>query len=63
MSIVYELKRLIKNKPEYTVSFSQSDVEMIYDALNEYGYEDSDEDNQPSVIMNKLYNMIEVQYE
>ena len=60
MSIVYELKRLIKNKPEYTVSFSQSDVEMIYDALNEYGYEDSDEDNQPSVIMNKLYNMIEV---
>ena len=60
MSIVYELKRLIKNKPEYTVSFSQSDVEMIYDALNEYGYEDIDDDNQPSVIMNKLYNMIEV---
>ena len=60
MSIVYELKRLIKNKPEYTVSFSQSDIEMIYDALNEYGYEDIDDDNQPSVIMNKLYNMIEV---
>jgi hypothetical protein len=60
MSIVYELKRLIKNKPEYTVSFTQSDIEMIYDALNEYGYEDNDDDNQPSVIMNKLYNMIEV---
>jgi hypothetical protein len=60
MSIVYELKRLIKNKPEYTVSFTQSDIEMIYDALNEYGYEDIDDDNQPSVIMNKLYNMIEV---
>ena len=60
MSIVYELKRLIKNKPEYTVSFTLSDIEMIYDALNEYGYEDIDDDNQPSVIMNKLYNMIEV---
>ena len=60
MSIVYELKRLIKNKPEYTVSFTQSDIEMIYDALNEYGYKDIDDDNQPSVIMNKLYNMIEV---
>jgi hypothetical protein len=60
MSIVYELKRLIKNKPEYTVNFTQSDIEMIYDALNEYGYEDIDDDNQPSVIMNKLYNMIEV---
>ena len=60
MSIVYELKRLIKNKPEYTVSFTQSDIEMIYDALNEYGYEDVEYENQPSVIMNKLYNMIEV---
>ena len=60
MSIVYELKRLIKNKPEYTVSFTQSDIEMIYDALNEYGYEDIDDGNQSSVIMNKLYNMIEV---
>ena len=60
MSIVYELKRLIKNKPEYTVSFTQADIEMIYDALNEYGYEDIDDGKKPSVIMNKLYNMIEV---
>ena len=61
MSLVYELKRLIKNKPEYTVTLTQSDMEMIYDALNEFGYKDDDlDDNPSSVIMNKLYNMIEV---
>ena len=60
MSLVYELKRLIKNKPEYVESFTQAEMEMIYDALNDYGYEDSGDDNQPSVIMSKLYNMIEV---
>lgn len=61
MSIVYELKLLINNKPEYVVSFTQAEIEMIYDALNEFGYKDDDlDDNPSSVIMNKLYNMIEV---
>ena len=60
MSIVYELKRLIKNKPEYVVSFTQAEVIMIYDTLNDYGYKDDTDDNPSSVIMNKLYNMIEV---
>ena len=60
MSIVYELKRLIKNKPEYVVSFTQAEVIMIYDTLNDYGYKDDEDDNPTSVIMNKLYNMIEV---
>ena len=45
MSIVYELKRLIKNKPEYVVSFTQDEMEMIYDALNDYGYQDDDLDD------------------
>lgn len=61
MSIVYELKRLIKNKPECVVTFSQEEMEIIYDALNELEYMNDDEDDNPtSVIMNKLYNMIEV---
>lgn len=61
MSIVFELKRIIKNKPEYTVSFTQDEMEIIYDALNELEYMNDDEDDNPtSVIMNKLYNMIEV---
>lgn len=61
MSIVYELKRLIKNRPEYVESFTQAEVIMIYDALNDYGYKDDElDDNPSSVIMNKLYNMIEV---
>lgn len=61
MSVVYELKRLIKNKPEYVVSFTQDEMEMIYDALNELEYmNDEADDNPTSVIMAKLYNMIEV---
>jgi len=60
MSIVFELKRLIDNKPEYTVSLSEEELGMIYDALNEYGYQDDDlDDNPSSVIMNKLYNLLE----
>ena len=38
MSIIYELKRLIKNKPEYVVTFTHDEMEMIYDALNELEY-------------------------
>lgn len=61
MSVIFELKRLIKNKPEYVVTFTQDEMEMIYDALNELEYmNDEADDNPTSVIMNKLYNMIEV---
>ena len=61
MSVIFELKRLIKNKPEYVVSFTQDEMEIIYDALNELEYmNDEADDNPTSVIMNKLYNMIEV---
>jgi hypothetical protein len=60
MSITYELKRLIKNRPEYVESFTQAEMEMIYDALNELEYmNDEADDNPSSVIMGKLYNMIE----
>lgn len=61
MSVIYELKRLIKNKPEYVVAFTQEEMEIMYDALNELEYmNDEADDNPTSVIMNKLYNMIEV---
>ena len=61
MSVIFELKRLIKNCPEYTVTFTQEEMEIMYDALNELEYmNDEADDNPTSVIMNKLYNMIEV---
>lgn len=61
MSVIFELKRLIKNRPEYTVTFTQEEMEIMYDALNELEYmNDEADDNPTSVIMNKLYNMIEV---
>ena len=40
--------------------FSLEDFELIYDALNEYPQWNDDEDDNPtSVIMSKLYNLLE----
>jgi hypothetical protein len=40
--------------------FSLDDFELIYDALNEYPQWNDDEDDNPaSRIMNKLYNLLE----
>jgi hypothetical protein len=40
--------------------FSLDDFELIYDALNEYPQWNDDEDDNPtSVIMSKLYNLLE----
>jgi len=52
---------LIRSNDKYTVSFTLEDLELIYDALNEYPQWNDDEDDTPtSVIMSKLYNLIEV---
>ena len=40
--------------------FSLDEFELIYDALNEYPQWNDDEDDNPtSVIMSKLYNLLE----
>lgn len=40
--------------------FSFADMELIYDALNEYPQWNDDEDDNPtSRIMNRLYNLLE----
>lgn len=42
---------------------SFEDMELIYDALNEYPQWNDDEDDNPtSRIMNKLYNLLENNY-
>ena len=52
---------ITRNNDKYSVSFTLEDLELIYDALNEYPQWNDDEDDNPtSVIMNKLYNLIEV---
>lgn len=44
----------------YKVEFTIEDLELVYDALNEYPQWNDDEDDNPtSVIMSKLYNLIE----
>lgn len=59
--VIYKITRIIENKPEYTVEMSENDMDLIYEALNDYPQWNDDEDDNPtSVIMNKLYNMLEV---
>jgi len=59
--VIYKITRIIENQPEYTVEMSENDMDLVYDALNEYPQWNDDEDDNPtSVIMNKLYNMLEV---
>jgi len=58
--VIFDINRIGNNMKEYKETFSLSDMEMIYDALIEHGYTDTEDDNQSSRIMNKLYNLIEV---
>ena len=54
----------IKGKHEYAVKLSYEDMELIYDALNEYeDWNDAEDDNPQSVIMSKLYNLLELNHE
>jgi hypothetical protein len=44
----------------YKAQFTIEQLELIYDALNDYPQWNDDEDDNPtSVIMNKLYNLLE----
>jgi hypothetical protein len=55
----FVLKRITGK--QYTEPFSLEELELIYDALNEFPQWNDDEDDNPtSRIMNKLYNLIEV---
>jgi hypothetical protein len=58
--ITFRITRIGDNLQDYSVELTEEQMGMVYDALNEYGYEDSDQDDNPSsVIMNKLYNLLE----
>lgn len=49
---------------KYAIALNQEELELIYDALNEHPQWNDDEDDNPtSRIMNKLYNLLENNYE
>lgn len=57
---IYSITRKIEGKADYTVTMTDDDMDLIYEALNDYPQWNDDEDDNPtSVIMNKLYNMLE----
>ncbi len=60
MSIVYELKRLIKNRPEVTVGLSVSDVELILSTLKEYSLNEFDSGNveEANTLIDKLEDLV-----
>jgi hypothetical protein len=50
------------NNGKHLERFSFQDMELIYDALNDYPqWNDDQDDNPTSKIMNKLYNLLENQ--
>ena len=54
-------KYTIKRDDGYEVVLNVEQMCLIYDALNDYPQWNDDEDDNPtSVIMGKLYNLIEV---
>jgi len=56
----YSITRTVQGKADYTVTMTDDDMDLIYEALNDYPQWNDDEDDNPtSVIMNKLYNMLE----
>jgi len=55
-------KFTIKRDDGYEVVLTVEQMCLIYDALNDYPQWNDDEDDNPtSVIMSKLYNLIEVE--
>jgi hypothetical protein len=60
-NVIFELTRYTIGKDEYSIKLTLEQLELIYDALNDYPQWNDDEDDNPtSIIMSKLYNMIEV---
>jgi hypothetical protein len=59
MVVKYKITRIGDNLEEFSEVLSEEQMGLIYDSLNEYGYEDSADDNLPSQIMSKLYNLLE----
>jgi hypothetical protein len=60
-NVIFELTRYAIGKDEYSIKLKLDELELIYDALNEFPQWNDDEDDNPtSIIMSKLYNMIEV---
>ena len=58
--VVYKITRVIEGKLDYEVTLNDEQMSLIYDALNDYPQWNDDEDDNPtSVIMSKLYNMLE----
>ena len=58
--IEFKISRVIEGKLDHTVTLTQEQLGLIYDALNDYPQWNDDEDDNPtSVIMSKLYNMLE----
>jgi hypothetical protein len=57
---IYSITRKVEGMADYTVIMTNDDMDLIYEALNDYPQWNDDEDDNPtSVIMNKLYNMLE----
>ena len=58
--VEFKISRVIEGKLDLTVTLTEEQLGLIYDALNDYPqWSDDEDDNPTSIIMSKLYNMLE----
>ena len=57
---IFTIERTGGDVKPYKVQFTQEQLGLIYDALNNYPqWNDDENDNPNSIIMNQLYNLLE----
>lgn len=59
MSVIFKITRIGDGLQEYTETFSEEQLGLIFDSLESYGYADNGDDNPASQVQSKLYNLLE----
>ena len=59
--VEFKITRIGEGLKDYSVTFTEEQLGLVYDALEELGqvWVDNDDDNIHSVCMNKMYNLLE----
>jgi hypothetical protein len=59
--VTFTITRKGEGMADYSVTFTEEQLGLVYDALDELGevWVDNEDDNIHSVCMNKMYNLLE----
>lgn len=57
--VMFKITRIGENMKEYTETFTEDQLGLIFDSLEDYGFADDGDDNPASQVSAKLYNLLE----